>query len=139
LTCLRLIPEEEESMKQRTFEIPTGDPGSEWRDADLVDRAEQAEAEAAMLRETLERRETELTIARLWVKELALWLDEANSRQDARWSAPLSALRLSPRTEPILQQRLDGPQPWRLATVAAIVAAPWLVLGLLAWGGLAVT
>jgi hypothetical protein len=127
-------------MKQRTFELPTADPGHEWRDADLVERAERAEAEAAVLRATLERRETELTIARLWVKELALWLDEANAGVDARWSEPLAALRLSPRTEPISGPEPNRPQPWRrLATVGAIVAAPWLVVGLLAYGALALT
>jgi hypothetical protein len=129
-------------MPRHLFEIPTtADPGDEWREVDLVDRAERAEAEAAALKATLERRDTELTIARLWVKELALWLDEARAFEDAPWSTPLSALRLTPRTDPLPDQPPDGPKPGRkLAAGAAIIAAPWLpVIGLLAYGALALT
>jgi hypothetical protein len=123
-------------MNQATHDAPESVAG-EWYDAALIDRAEKAEAEAAELRATLERRETERLIARLWVKELALWFDEANAREGGHPATLLSELRLAPRTESIVRERLGHPRPWRrLATVAAVIAIPWLTLGLIAYGAL---
>jgi hypothetical protein len=49
----------------------------EWADAALVERLELLEAKLASLETERGRLETELYIAQSWVKELALWLDEA--------------------------------------------------------------
>jgi hypothetical protein len=49
----------------------------EWADAALVEQVELLEAQVASLETERSRLETELSIAQRWVKELALWLDEA--------------------------------------------------------------
>jgi hypothetical protein len=49
----------------------------EWADAALVEQLELLEAKLASLEAERGRLETELYIAQSWVKELALWLDEA--------------------------------------------------------------
>ena len=49
----------------------------EWADAALVEQLELLEAKLASLETERGRLETELYIAQSWVKELALWLDEA--------------------------------------------------------------
>jgi hypothetical protein len=51
----------------------------EWADAELVEQVELLEARLANLESERSRLETELFIAQGWVKELALWLDEAQS------------------------------------------------------------
>ncbi len=48
-----------------------------WADAALVEQVELLEAQLASLETERGRLETELYIAQSWVKELALWLDEA--------------------------------------------------------------
>ena len=49
----------------------------EWADAALVEQVELLEAQVASLETERGRLETELFIAQSWVKELALWMDEA--------------------------------------------------------------
>jgi hypothetical protein len=120
-------------LNQRTHDPPVSTSGNEWFEAQLIDRAERAEAEAATLRADLERRETELLIARLWVKELALWLEEA-TQGDRTWPVSSLAVRLSPQAGRASHERLETPHRGRrLATVAAMVATPWLALSALAY------
>jgi hypothetical protein len=49
----------------------------EWADPAPVEQVELLEAQLANLETERSRLETELFIAQSWVKELALWLDEA--------------------------------------------------------------
>lgn len=118
---------------------PSSTPGTdwEWREAGLLDRLERAETKAARLTGECERLETELVIARLWVKELALWLDEAQDRTAGMALSPTSAEELdvlSPQTARLLRTGLEPPLPWRkLVAIAAIAALPWPLLGLLAY------
>ena len=60
-----------------TREAEPLDDVAPWREAELIDRADEAEAVSVELRAKAQRLETELLIARLWVKELALWLEES--------------------------------------------------------------
>jgi hypothetical protein len=110
-----------EPTVQHVREIDTRE--QEWREALLVDRAERAEAEAARLQAELEKQTSELLVARLWVKELALSLDESHQRRSS-----LSDLGgLSRETEALLRSRLEEPSPvQKIVIVAGIVAAPWL-------------
>jgi hypothetical protein len=53
-----------------------------WSHADRRENVEFLEERVSELTVELERIKTELTIARLWVKELALWLDTAQPKQN---------------------------------------------------------
>jgi hypothetical protein len=55
---------------------------AEWSHADRREHVEYLEERVSELTVELERIKTELTIARLWVKELALWLDTAPPKQN---------------------------------------------------------
>lgn len=55
-------------------------------DDDLAARVVMAEARVKRLHEQLERTRTELRVAQLWVKELALWLDESCAEEDGHLS-----------------------------------------------------
>jgi len=61
----------------RSFAVRTRAYEQEWADAALVEQVELLEAQLASLETERSRLETELFIAQSWVKELALWLDEA--------------------------------------------------------------
>jgi hypothetical protein len=107
--------------------------GTEWEYAELVERVEVAESRAAELCSERDRLLTELRVAQLWVKELTLWLDEAQVRTGGRALAP-PGLALAPRTVAALRRHAEEPVPWRrLAAVSAIVAAPWALLAALVW------
>jgi hypothetical protein len=106
---------------------------TEWASAELVERLEVAQSRAAELRSERDRLLTELRVAQLWVKELALWLDDAQARTGGRALAP-PGLALGPRTVAALRRHAEEPVPWRrLAAVSAIVAAPWALLAALVW------
>jgi hypothetical protein len=61
----------------RSVAVSTRAYEQEWADAALVEQVELLEAQLASLETERGRLETELYIAQSWVKELALWLDEA--------------------------------------------------------------
>jgi hypothetical protein len=61
----------------RSVAVRTCGYEQEWADAALVEQVELLEAQLASLETERSRLETELSIAQRWVKELALWLDEA--------------------------------------------------------------
>lgn len=106
---------------------------TEWEYAELIERVEIAESRVDDLRAERERLRTELRIAQLWVKELALWLDEAQTRTGGKALRPAS-LALAPGTLALVRQREAEPIPWRrLATVGAIVTAPWALVAGLVW------
>jgi len=52
----------------------------EWVDAEFVEHVELLEAQVASLETERDRLEFELSVAQSWVKELALWVDEAQMR-----------------------------------------------------------
>ena len=85
----------------------------EWVDAELVEHVELLEAEVASLETERELFKTELSIARSWVKELALWLDEAQMRTGGKTLSAMSADDLvgifSPRTVRLLQEKETAP------------------------------
>jgi hypothetical protein len=107
----------------------------EWADAELVEQVELLEVQVASLETERDRLATELSIARSWVKELALWLDEAQMRTGrkalpTRRADDLAGMILSPRTVRLLQEAEAAPIAWgRLARLAGFVLAAWAVLG----------
>jgi hypothetical protein len=110
----------------------------EWVDAELVDHVELLEAEVASLETERELLKTELSIARSWVKDLALWLDEAQMRAGGKTLPAMSADDLvgilSPRTVRLLQEKETAPiDRRRLALLSGFVLAPWAVLGSLVY------
>lgn len=111
----------------------------EWADAELVEQVELLEAQAASLETERARLATELSNARSWVKELALWPDEAQMRTGRKalpeWRADdLAGMILSPRTVRLLQEGEAAPIGWgRLTRLAGFVLAPWAVLGSLVY------
>ena len=111
----------------------------EWADAELLEQVELLEAQAASLETERDRLATELSIARSWVKELALWPDEAQMRTGRKalpaWRADdLAGMILSPRTVRLLQEGEAAPIAWgRLARLAGFVLAAWAVLGSLVY------
>jgi hypothetical protein len=110
----------------------------EWVDAELVEHVELLEAEVAGLETERELLKTELSIARSWVKELALWLDEAQRRTGGKALPAMSADDLvgilSPRTVRLLQGKETAPiDRGRLALLSGFVLAPWAVLGSLVY------
>ena len=110
----------------------------EWVDAELVEHVELLEAEVASLETERELFKTELSIARSWVKELALWLDEAERRTGGKALPAMSADELgeilSPRTVRLLQEKETAPiARGRLALLSGFVLAPWAVLGSLVY------
>jgi hypothetical protein len=68
-------------MAYRSDALATADQ-AEWSHADRREDVEFLEERVSELTVELERIKTELTIARLWVKELALWLDTAPPKQN---------------------------------------------------------
>jgi hypothetical protein len=54
----------------------------EWSHADGREQVEFLENRVSELTLELERLKTELTVSRLWVKELALWLDMAQAKRN---------------------------------------------------------
>jgi hypothetical protein len=110
----------------------------EWVDAELVEHVELLEAEVASLETERELLKTELSIARSWVKELALWLDEAQMRAGGKTLPAMSADDLvgilSPRTVRLLQEKETAPiDRGRLALLSGFALAPWAVLGSLVY------
>jgi hypothetical protein len=110
----------------------------EWVDAELVEHVELLEAEVASLETERELLKTELSIARSWVKDLALWLDEAQMRAGGKTLPAMSADDLvgilSPRTVRLLQEKETAPiDRRRLALLSGFVLAPWAVLGSLVY------
>lgn len=111
----------------------------EWVDAELVEHVELLEAQVASLETERDRLETELSIARSWVKELALWLDEAQMRTKGKAlpavpADDLTGMILSPRTARLLEEAEATPIAWgRVALLAGFVLAPWAVLGALVY------
>ena len=106
---------------------------TEWESAELVERFELLESRVKALQEERERLRTELRIAQLWVKELALWLDEALARKGVRALQP-PGLALAPETLTVLREENERALPWaRLATLGALVTAPWAMIALLVW------
>ena len=106
----------------------------EWVDAELVEHVELLEARVASLETERELLKTELSIARSWVKELALWLDDAQLRTGGKTIPAMSADDLvgifSPRTVRLLQEKETAPiDRGRLALLSGFVLAPWAVLG----------
>lgn len=86
----------------------------EWVDAELVEHVELLEAQVASLETERDRLETELSIARSWVKELALWLDEAQMRTKGKAlpavpADDLAGMILSPRTARLLEDAEVNP------------------------------
>jgi hypothetical protein len=116
-------------------------PSASGREADAAELHEQIElleAHIRSLRAERELRATELLVARSWVKELALWLDEAQQRTGGT-ALPATTPQdqeafLSPRTIRLLHEAEHGPIRWgNLAIVAALVVVPWAVLGAVAY------
>lgn len=110
----------------------------EWLDAELVEQVELLEAQIASLETERDRLETDLSIARSWVKERALWLDEAQMRTGGKalpaMAEDLAEMILSPRTVRLLQEKEAAPIDWgRLALLTGFVLAPWTVLGSLVY------
>jgi hypothetical protein len=110
----------------------------EWVDAELVEHVELLEAQVASLETERELLKTELSIARSWVKELALWLDRAQMRTGEKALPEMSADDLvgvfSPRTVRLLREEERAPIDWgRLALLSGFVLAPWAVLGSLVY------
>lgn len=112
---------------------------SEWHDAELAERVELLRSQAHGLEAERERLQTELLVARSWVEELALWLDEAQARTGGTALPATKAddgpeAILSPRTLQLLHERPSAPVPWdRVARVAALGAIPWGLIGGLAY------
>jgi len=96
----------------------------EWVDAELVEQVELLEAQVASLDSERSRLETELSIAQRWVKELALWLDEAQMPTDVR---PVPGA-----LEEDLEEAQAVPIAWgTVAPLTGLILAPWVVLGAL--------
>ncbi|HEY7195728.1 MAG TPA: hypothetical protein VH306_00915 [Gaiellaceae bacterium] len=110
-------------------------PGHEAEVAELAERIELLQGENAELRRERERLATELLIARCWVKELALWFDEAKERLPER--ALLVTGLGADATEMLDETRLSDISLRRLAVLSGAVIVPWLfvlgVAGILAW------
>lgn len=111
---------------------------SEWLGAELVERIELLEAQVAALERERTRLETELVVARSWVKELALWLDEAQARTGGRALPATDPARLegflAPETIRLLSDVERPRAEWRrVLAFAALVLAPWVVIGLSAY------
>jgi len=90
----------------------------EWADAQPAEQVELQllEAQVASLKTERDRLATELSIARSWVKELALWLDEAQMRTGgkalpARRADDLAGI-FSPRTVRLLKEEDAAPIAW---------------------------
>ena len=111
----------------------------EWFDAELADRVELLEAHVVSLETERGRLETELSIAQSWVKELALWLDDAQRPTRAKPIPVASAddlgeILLSPSTARALRDAEAVPTAWgTVALLAGLVLAPWAVLGALVY------
>lgn len=105
----------------------------EWEYAVLVEQLEIQESRVDDLRAERDRLRTDLRIAQLWVKELALWLDEAHA-QSAEAAFGPAGLAPAPELLAALHEREAEPIPWgRVAFIGALVTAPWAILGGLAW------
>jgi len=87
------------SVAVRTYALE-----QEWADAALIEQVELLDAQLASLETERSRLETELFIAQSWVKELALWLDEAAAhRSEARpWDAGENLEPLTPQLDLVL-------------------------------------
>jgi hypothetical protein len=105
----------------------------EWEDAELVEELEALRSRVRDLEAERDQLRTDLRVAQLWVKELAIWLEEAQARTGGTALQP-SGLALAPETLLALRQWEAAPTPWRrFASLGAIVLAPWATLGLVAW------
>lgn len=106
---------------------------TEWEYAELIEQGEVLQAELRDLRAERDRLRTDLRVAQLWVKELALWLDEAQARTGGAALGP-ERLALAPEALVALQEWNAEPTPWRrVAFIGAVVTAPWAILAGLAW------
>lgn len=111
-------------------------PGASEREADsaeLNERIEMLEAGLRGLRAERERLATELLVAESWVKELALWLDEARTGGTALPPpTPPAEPVLSPHTVRLLDEARQRSLPWgKVARLVGLVALPWaLIAGL---------
>jgi hypothetical protein len=129
------------STRSQVWARPTAQE-QEWADAELVEQVELLEAQAASLETERDRLATELSITHSWVKELALWLDEAQMRTGrkalpTRRADDLAGMILSPRTVRLLKEGEAAPIAWgRLALLAGFVLAAWAVLASLVYIGL---
>jgi len=121
-------------MQTQTWLQPTReDRASEWREAELIERAELLDQELRDLRSERDEMKTELLIAHAWVAELAGWIEEGTTGTSAPRSFSLEAT-LNERTRARLREEENAPLPWsRMLAVAALVAIPWLVLAALTW------
>ncbi len=123
----------------RSFTVRTRAYEQEWADAALVEQVELLEAQLPSLETERSRLETELSIAQSWVKELALWLDEAQLPTGAKPvpGAPgedLEEMLLSPSTARLLEEAEAVPIAWgTIALLTGFVLAPWAVLGSLVY------
>jgi hypothetical protein len=105
----------------------------EWEYAGLVEQLETLESRVDDLRAERDRLRTDLRIAQLWVKELALWLDEAHA-QSREAAFGLAGLAPAPELLATLHEREAEPILWgRVASIGALVTAPWAILAGLAW------
>jgi hypothetical protein len=110
---------------------PTSGYEIDWEDAELVEQLEALRSRVRDLEAERDQLRTDLRIAQLWVKELALWLEEAQAHTGGTALQP-SGLALAPET--LLALREWEPTPWRrVASLGAIVVAPWAILAVIAW------
>ena len=121
-------------MKPITPAAPTsGGHATEWEYAELVEQVEVLRSQLRDLEAERDHLRTDLRVAQLWVKELALWLEEAQARTGGTALQP-PGIALAPETLAALGEWQAKPTPWRrVASIGAIVAAPWAVLGVVAW------
>ena len=106
----------------------------EWVDAELVELLEVRVASLETERVALE---TALTVAQRRVRELGLWLDEAQVRAE-RYALPAMAddylATISPRAVRLLQEVETAPIAWgRLAVLAGFILGLWAVIGSLVY------
>ena len=111
-----------------------------WREsgeAALLERIELLESEVRELRAERELLETELTIAKSWVKGIAEWVEEnvppvgAAAVEEARLGQKDAVIWLPAPTS-------ESPLEWRVIGAAvALVALPWLLVVLIVYGVIA--
>ena len=109
----------------------------EWVDAELVEHVELLEVRVASLETERVALETALTVAQRRVRELGLWLDEAQVRAE-RYALPAMAddylAGISPRAVRLLQEVETAPIAWgRLAVLAGFILGLWAVIGSLVY------